>query len=122
MKIITFFISLSICLFAANIDKTLTTQAQKAHKMILIEATSEYCGYCVKMKKEVLSDKEVKEVISKKYIFKEIMVGSQKLPFALEDEFGGMTPTFFILDANGKLLKQIPGSWNKSDFLDFIGK
>lgn len=122
MKFIVVFLCLLVTVFASNFSNTLSKEAQKSHKMILIEATSAYCGYCIKMKKEVLSDKEVKELIEKKYIFKEIMVDSQKLPFGLEKEFGGMTPTFFIIDSNGKLLKKIPGSWNKSDFLDFIGK
>lgn len=72
------------------------------------------------MKKNVLQDKEVKEFIGKKYVFKEINVDSTKLPFGLDKEFGGMTPTFFILKGDGKLVKQVPGSWGKEDFLDFI--
>lgn len=122
MKFVITIFSLTIALFASNLDKILTKQAIQSHKMILIEATSDYCGYCIKMKKEVLSDKEVKEAISKKFIFKEVLISSEKLPFKLDSEFGGMTPTFFILDEKGKLIKQIPGSWGKKDFLDFLSK
>ncbi len=112
-----FFVSI---LMGKNIDKDLSKKAQAANKMILIEATSSYCGYCVKMKKNVLQDKEVQDFINKKYIFQEVYVDANKLPFDLDKEFGGMTPTFFILESNGKLVKQIPGSWGKEDFLDFI--
>jgi len=39
-----------------------------------------------------------------------------KLPFALNKAFQGMTPTFFFLSQDGKLLHQYPGSWNSRDW------
>ena len=33
-----------------------------------------------------------------------------------------MTPSFLFFSADKKMIKMIPGSWNKKDFYDFLEK
>ncbi len=95
-------------------------EAQKSQKNIIIEATSKYCHYCRKFKREVLNSKEVQDELSKSFIFVEVDVDKFKLPFKLEKVYQKITPSFFILDSNGKLLQHYPGSWRKRDFLTIL--
>ena len=38
----------------------------------------------------------------------------------LEKVYKKITPTFFIVSKEGKFIKQYPGSWTKSDFLEIF--
>lgn len=89
-------------------------------KLIMVEATSHYCHYCKRMDRDVFRDKEVSFLLNKYYNFDKIYIDKEKLPFNLDKTFSGMTPTFFILTKDGVLLKQILGSWSKSDFIDIL--
>jgi thioredoxin-related protein len=91
--------------------------AQKSEKMIMIKLTAEYCGYCKKMDKEVMDDKEVLSILEKNFITVEIDVDKEKIPLGIERT---LTPTFIFVDKNEKVLSKIPGSWNKKDFLELL--
>ncbi|MCF6172463.1 MAG: thioredoxin fold domain-containing protein, partial [Campylobacteraceae bacterium] len=95
----------------------LIKKAKKEHKLLLIEAISKTCYYCEKMKKEVLSLPEIKKEINKNYVFIQVDIDEKKLPLGLDKTYKKITPTFFALTPNGKLLNDYPGAWNKSDFL-----
>jgi len=94
--------------------------AKNLNKYIIVEATSKDCYYCKKMKKEVLSKEDVQGIMGKDYIYIEANVDKTKLPFNLEKIFLKITPTFFFLDENAKVIKMYPGSWNKKDYLNML--
>lgn len=95
-------------------------KAKKEKKKIIIYATSKTCYFCKKMEAEVLSLNEIKNEISKDYIFQRVDVDEESLPFNLEKEYKKITPTFFILNSDGSFQKQFPGSWKKGDFLEIL--
>ncbi len=95
----------------------LIKKAKDEHKLLLIEASSRTCYYCQKMKKDVLSLPNIQKAIDKNYIFIDIDIDKKNLPLNLGKNFKKITPTFFILTPEGKLLHAYPGAWNKSDFL-----
>jgi len=95
----------------------LIKKAKNEHKLLLIEASSKSCYYCEKMKKDVLSLPDIQKDIDKNYIFVNIDVDQQKLPLNLEKKYKKITPTFFVITPEGKLLNDYPGAWNKSDFM-----
>ena len=101
---------------ASYSPEQLMQDAQKEHKRIIIEASSSTCHFCKKMKEEVLETKEVHEKTNKDFILVEIDIEKTKLPFGLQKAFKGITPTFFFLSQEGKLLNHYPGSWNSSDW------
>ncbi len=90
------------------------------NKYLLIYAHSKTCHFCKIMNKEVLSLDIVKKAISKNYIFMKIDIDQTKLPFGLDKNYKGMTPTFFVLSKEKKLLNKYPGSWSKKDFLEIL--
>ncbi len=95
----------------------LIKKANKEHKLILVEAMSKTCYYCEKMKKEVFSLPEIQTAINKNYVFIQVDIDKTRLPFDLEKKYKKITPTFFALTPDGKLLNDYPGAWSKSDFL-----
>lgn len=101
-------------------DKQIIKKAKKQNKYILVEATSSNCYYCKKMNKEVFTLDEVKQKLNKNYIFIKANVDKTKLPFNLEKIFLKVTPSFFFLDENAKVIKMYPGAWNKKDFLNIL--
>jgi thiol-disulfide isomerase/thioredoxin len=102
-----------------GIDK-IKKQAKDENKLIIIEAMSETCHFCKKMKKEVFSKKDVQEAIDKNFIFVEVDVDKTKLPFDLEKSYQKITPSFFVVTDKEKLLNSYPGSWTKEDFLEIL--
>ena len=101
-------------------QNSIIDNAIKNNKKIIVEATSKGCHYCIKMKKEVLLNEEVKSKINKNFIFIEVNVDDSTLPFNLEKSFPNITPTFFFLDKNANLQNYYPGSWNKKDFYKLL--
>lgn len=101
-------------------EDKLLIDAKKENKFLMVYATSKTCYFCKKMKKAVLDLAEVQNKLNENYIFVEVDVDNIELPFGLAKNFKGMTPTFFIVDTNKKLLNTYPGSWTKSDFYEIM--
>lgn len=95
-------------------------EAKKENKIIMVYATSKTCYFCKKMNREVLQLEDVKKSINKDYIFIKVDVDEIKLPFNLQKVYKKITPTFFIVNQEGEYIKQYPGSWSKSDFLEIL--
>jgi len=91
--------------------------SQKTDKPIMLKLTASHCKYCKKMDKEVLSDKEVKHLLEQNFICVTINVDKEPLPLNLKRT---ITPTFVFVDKSGKITSQLPGSWDKKDFIDLL--
>ena len=100
-------------------DKILK-EAKKEDKTIIVYATSKTCYFCKKMKKEVLDLEDIQSMIDENFIFLEVDVDNIKLPFNLKKHFYGMTPTFFFVSNENKLLNTYPGAWVKDDFIQIL--
>jgi len=92
-------------------------RANRENKIIMIKATSEHCHYCKKMDREVLIDDEVTQALNKDFISVVVDVSKQQMPLGLD---ASMTPSFFFVNKNSQVIKSIPGSWNKMDFLQIL--
>ena len=105
---------------ALNDETEILKKAQKENKKIIVYATSKNCFFCKKMDKEVLSLDEVKNETNKNFVYMKVDVDETKLPFSLQEVYKQITPTFFIVSKDGTYIKQYPGSWTKSDFLEIL--
>ncbi len=101
-------------------ENKIIEEARNKGKHIIVYATSQTCYFCKKMDKEVLSLQEVQDIMNEDFIFIKVDVDFISLPFDLKKKFKGMTPTFFILNSDAKLLNIYPGAWVKSDFLKIL--
>ena len=125
-KILSFVFILSIFSNAQSFIKSIDdfkspsyilAQAKESGKNIIIEAKSKYCHYCKKMERDVFNDNKIAKIIEKNFIFVTVDVYNDELPFGLERVYRHITPSFFFLNSNAKLIHHYPGSWTKHDFL-----
>jgi thioredoxin-related protein len=103
-----------------NNKNTLLEQAKREHKLLLIKATSKNCYFCKKMDKEVFSDADIQNTIIRNFILVEVDVDNSSLPYGLDKHYKKITPSFFVVDEQKKLISSLSGSWSKSDFMDFL--
>lgn len=89
-------------------------RAKKEHKIIMIEAMSKECHFCLKMEHEVLVEPDVVAEIEKGFVPVKIDITTHQVPLGLKVD---VTPSFIFIDAQKNLLLNIPGAWKKSDFL-----
>ncbi len=101
-------------------EKAILAEAKRQHKRLIIEAESEYCHYCKTMKKKVIDAPDVSRILSRDFLLVSVDVGHSKLPFGLQKVYRRITPSFFFLDSDGKLINHYPGSWNRHDFLQIL--
>ena len=91
--------------------------AKKNNKPMMLKLTSEDCHFCKKMDKEVLAETEVKSLLNENFILLNIDVKKEELPLPLDYS---VTPTFFFIDKDEKIIYRIQGAWNKKDFLKLL--
>lgn len=96
--------------------------AKAENKTIMVEAMSLTCHYCKIMEDEVFSKASIQEEMEEDFIFLSIDVDKITLPFGLDKEYKGMTPTFFTLTPDGKLLNVYPGAWTQEDFSEILNE
>lgn len=119
VKLLLIILSTTI-LFSSPLENRLISQANKDNKLIMIEVTSKHCFFCRRMDRDVFKDEYVSLLLNKYYVFNKIYIDKENLPFNLDKIYKGMTPTFFILTKDGITLKEIIGSWGKSDFIHIL--
>ncbi|AXK48995.1 thioredoxin family protein [Aliarcobacter trophiarum LMG 25534] len=101
-------------------EKEILKKATIENKKIIIYATSESCYFCKKMDREVFKDISIRKMLDENFIFLEIDMDKFSLPFNLQKEYKRLTPSFFFLNSNAKLISQYPGAWIKSDFMNIL--
>ena len=92
-------------------------RAKKEQKIIMIKVMSKDCHYCKKMDREVFVEKEVVAALEKDFVSVSIDIGTTKLPLGLKGE---LTPSFVFVDTDSKILMEMPGAWDKIDFLSVL--
>ena len=118
MKKILILISIFTLLIFANSDTNSSFEealkvAQKEHKIIMIELVKEDCHFCKRMDKEVMTDANISNTLSKDFVVVKFDVNRDKLPLGLKKE---MTPTFAFVKESGEIFSIIRGAWNREDF------
>jgi len=92
--------------------KAAQQEAKQANKLVMLDFTgSDWCGWCIRLKREVFSKPEFQEYASKHLILVEIdfprgkqqtpELAQQNMQLASRYAIEGF-PTLIILDANGK--------------------
>ena len=97
--------------------KDATALSKKNHKIMMLEAVRDGCHYCEDMQREVFNDKAMANEIQKRFIPVKINLSSQKVPLDIDVN---MTPTFYFISEDKKVIKTVPGSWNQQDFKSML--
>lgn len=91
--------------------------AKKHDKQVLVLFSAEWCGWCTKMKDEVLTKPEIKEEI-KNYIFVVVDCDKDK---AAARKFGvGVIPANLVTDAKELKVKFKAGYMSSDDYLKWL--
>jgi len=99
--------------------KAALAEAKTAHKNVLIDFTgSDWCPWCIKMDKEVLTTPEFKQYADKNLVLELAdFPNSKQLPQKVQDQNSDLQkqysvegfPTFILIDPSGKVLGQQEG-------------
>lgn len=92
-------------------------KAKQEDKIIMLKVMTKDCYFCKKMEREVMIEKEVVAFLEQDFIPVSIDISTTELPLGLKTQ---LTPSFIFIDKNAKVLLNIPGAWNKMDFLDIL--
>ena len=102
-----------------DLDKA-KAQAKQENKAVLMDFTgSDWCGFCIKLDKQVFSTKEFKEFAKKNLVLVEVDFPNDKSKLTkaqqdanakLKDQFSVRGfPTIVVLDSSGKKLGELVG-------------
>ena len=114
------FIILVICFFTLHAsswysyEDAIKLQKQNS-KIIMIDAVRTHCRYCVKMQKNVFDNKKMQTYLQNRFIMVKIDLDMDDMPLGIDVK---MTPSFYFIDKNHKVIKMFPGSWSIKDFRD----
>lgn len=92
-------------------------KAQKENKIVMLKVMTPECRFCRKMQKGTLQKSEVVEALKKSFITMEVDISKYALPLGLKTT---LTPSFIFIDQDEKVIMNIPGAWNKEDFLEIL--
>lgn len=93
-------------------------ESQKTGKMLIVELVMEFCSFCEKMDKYVLSSADVKQVLNEHYVLIKLDINKDEIP---EKFTSRLTPTFYFLNQKGdKIIQEIVGAPSKSQFLSYL--
>jgi thioredoxin-related protein len=92
-------------------------EAAAQQKLVMVDVVRDYCHYCSDMDEAVFSDPEMAATIEARFVPVRVNLSRETMPL---DVRVPMTPTFYFLTPEKKLLKTVPGSWNKEDFKSFL--
>lgn len=92
--------------------------AKQLNKNMFIYFETDWCGWCKKMKSEVLSDSEVKDKLNKNFIVCMINVDKDRQT-ARKFKASGV-PTYLIVDKEESIIEKGSGFKTKDKFLDWL--
>jgi thioredoxin-related protein len=97
-------------------------EAKAQKKLLLVEAVREGCHYCDEMQRAVFDDAAMAARIEERFVPVKVNLSREAMPLGLKV---AMTPSFYFLTSDAKVIKFVPGSWNREDFgafLDEVGR
>jgi thioredoxin-related protein len=87
--------------------------AKAKGKIIMIDAVRTGCHYCEDMEQDVFDDPKASQWIETHFIPVKINVSNKAMPLDIEVS---MTPSFYFINGDEKVIKKIPGAWSWEDF------
>jgi thiol:disulfide interchange protein len=95
--------------------------AKSTGKPILVDVSTDWCGFCKKLDRETLSAPPVAAFLSSNFVSVKVNAedGSEGQQLAAKHNVRGF-PTTLVLDANGTLLKSIVGFKSADKFLGLL--
>ncbi len=98
---------------------TALLKAQKANKPLFIFMTTNYCPWCRKLEKRILSKADIHAKIKEKYVPLMLNFDTKKFPKQLQKN--ALTPTLYIIDSKTQeVQKAFIGYMSNEEFLYYL--
>jgi len=95
-------------------------KAQKENKDILFVMVANFCPWCTKFEKLVLSKKDIAKTINDKYIPLIMNREEKRFPPKYDSE---LIPTIYFVDHKSEVIKEkVVGYNNRQDFINIINR
>ncbi|WP_053405278.1 thioredoxin family protein [Persicobacter sp. CCB-QB2] len=82
-------------------------QAKKEGKKVLVQVGGNWCKFCIRLNKYVMTDAELKKMIDDNYVYVHLNYSKENKNEALLEKWGNPNehgfPVYVFLDENGKL-------------------
>lgn len=111
-------------------DEALEAAKKENKKIYVLNTGSDWCGWCIRLRKDVLSSNEFKRFAKKNLILLYLdHPRSKKMPaeqkaynrkIASQLKFGGGVPSAIILDADGKEVARRGGYAKRDSYMRFL--
>ena len=98
-------------------DTTLFETSKKHGKLIMLKVVKDNCHYCSDMEKSVFSESSIRDLLKDNFVPVSVNLSLETVPLGLKPS---MTPSFYFIDSERKVVKQIVGSWGRDDFSSFV--
>lgn len=98
-------------------DKNLLLTSKKENKLILLKVIKDNCHYCSDMEKNVFSKASMHAFVKDKFLPVSVNISHEKMPLGLKYS---VTPSFYFITWEKKVVKKVVGSWNSDDFRAFL--
>jgi thiol:disulfide interchange protein len=108
--------------FSAKNFNEVLADAANAEKLVFIDVSTSWCGYCKKMKANTYTDASVINLVNSKYISKSIDAEKGE-GIAIAKKYNVRAyPTVLVLNAKGELLKTGEGYLKPNQLIQFLDK
>ncbi len=106
--------------FSAKNFNEVLADAANAEKLVFIDVSTSWCGYCKKMKANTYTDASVINLVNSKYISKSIDAEKGE-GIAIAKKYNVRAyPTVLVLNAKGELLKTGEGYLKPNQLIQFL--
>lgn len=96
--------------------KSTLKAAEKEGKLVFVDVYTDWCGWCVKMEKEIYSQEMVFEYYNEKFINVKINAEKGDGPSIMEGYEVGGYPAYLFVDSQGKAVRSSGGYQQAAEF------
>lgn len=93
------------------------TQASKHNKYVFANLTAIWCPSCRRLDQTVFSNESVQESIKKQFVYTRVDYDTPQGKQFMERYGYNSFPTLLVINANGKLIKRLPLTFNPETFI-----
>ncbi len=92
-------------------------KAKSENKRILVDVSAIWCSTCRRLDSEIFADEDVKRLIDEKFVFSRLEYETKEGQKFLEKHKAEGFPNLWILDGDGRVVKQLDVTFDKNEFL-----
>lgn len=98
-------------------DNTVLKASESRGDLILLKVVRDHCHYCSNMEADVFNEPSVHAFVKRHFVPVTINISHETMPLGLK---ASMTPSFYFINSEKKVIKRILGAYTRDDFSDMM--